>query len=76
MYPRDLTAIGIIFLILLTGSLIGALWERHDWHGGRCPACGHPWRYFDTDSQGGRGYACDGCEKTIWISWPVDRQAR
>jgi hypothetical protein len=27
------------------------------------------WKFFDNDSQGGRGYECEGCKRTIWISW-------
>lgn len=72
-------------IILIALAALGAmlcLGLAHDWlswNGGRC-ACGHHWRYFDTDSQGGRGYTCPGprgasCHKTIWISYPVDRDS-
>ena len=47
--------------------------EKEDWNNGVCPWCGHNWRYFDTDSQGGRGYICDNCGRDIWISYNVDK---
>ena len=60
--------LGIICLMLL-----GAIWaycmEKKDWNNGSCPDCNIEWRNFDMDSQGGRGYTCDKCDKTIWISW-------
>lgn len=47
--------------------------ERKDYNNGFCPKCGHPWRYFDSDSQGGRGYCCDKCGNVIWVNFPVDK---
>ena len=38
--------------------LAGNEWDRRRWNGGRCHRHGRVWRYFDTDSQGGRGYRC------------------
>lgn len=26
-------------------------------------------KYFDTDSQGGRGYCCDKCKYFTWVSY-------
>ena len=41
---------------------------------GKCPDCDAPWRYYDTDSQGGRGYTCDTCPRGVWVSYPgIDR---
>lgn len=48
--------------------------EKQDWNEGCCPQCGDEWRHFDCDSQGGRGYCCDKCDTTIWISYRVDRR--
>ena len=49
--------------------------EKREWNGGVDPASGEPWRYFDTDSQGGRGYEAGG--RHIWISWPgIDGKKR
>lgn len=53
------------FLVL---GLIGSRLERREWNNGICKQTGQPWRYFDTDSQGGRGY--NSGQYYIWISWP------
>lgn len=49
--------------------LIAAMVERRRWNKGHC-ACGHRWRMFDTDSQGGRMYKCDACKSYVDISYP------
>jgi len=63
-----MTVIGIILVVMLTGALWGISSERKAWNGGICHQTGKPWRYFDTDSQGGRGYESGG--HYTWISWP------
>lgn len=68
--------IGVGVGLLLVMVLGGAWCYRHEkrlWNAGHCLEDGSPWRHFDTDSQGGRGYKCEHghCE---WISWPVDRR--
>lgn len=67
----------ILLLILLIAVPFGIIYarqsEKKDWNKGYCPKCGAKWRYFDIDSQGGRGYCCDKCRKYIWISYNVDR---
>lgn len=75
----------VIFLAIL---LIGPYHERKRWNEGKCRKHGNIWKYFDTDSQGGRGYNCDmprahttdrhgrqtALECTTWISYgSVDR---
>jgi hypothetical protein len=55
----------------------GASSERRAFNGGVCPTCKKPLRWFDTDSQGGRGYSCRDCDYTCWVSYPwVDRKYR
>lgn len=53
----------------------GMFWARYQdrklWNKGYCPRCFGRWEYFDMDSQGGRGYKCEG-NHTAWISWGVD----
>ena len=65
----------IVLVVIAVWLLIGA-WaasrERRIWNNGIAPS-GLPWDRFDTDSQGGRGYA-DGFGNFCWISWPVDRK--
>lgn len=48
--------------------------EKKLWNNGFCMSCKNEWEYFDTDSQGGRGYKCR-CGGCIWISYPVDVKA-
>lgn len=61
----------IIFIALsFILILLGISWERWDWNKGKCRECGGNWRYFATDSQGGRGYMCDKCCNVIWVSYP------
>lgn len=63
--------IGVIVVCWIALIIFARSREAMDWNGGYC-TCGKPWRYFDTDSQGGRGYKCDDCHQTIWISYNVD----
>lgn len=53
-------------ILLLNG--IGAHLEARDYNKGTCRRCGGHFHHFDTDSQGGRGYICDGCGLTTWVS--------
>ena len=63
-----------IFITILVVSFLfymgysGYTSERKDWNNGISPI-GENWRYFDTDSHGGRGYT-DSEDNTIWISYP------
>lgn len=69
----------IIFLIIVLIIVVfGPLWcisrEHKDFNNGVCPKCGKQLRNFDMDSQGGRGYICDNCDYTTWVSYNrVDR---
>lgn len=56
---------GGIFFVMVCA----ALRERHQWGGGHC-RCGHRWRMFDMDSQGGRMYKCDACGSYVDVSYP------
>lgn len=63
----------IIFGAVLAFFTISYASYRHEkkiWNKGICRECNSEWEYFDTDSQGGRGYKCQ-CDKfhTIWIGW-------
>lgn len=65
--------IGLILLIILGGFWARAR-EKKAYNGGKCPDCKTLWRYYDTDSQGGRGYTCDTCPRGVWVSYPgIDR---
>ena len=43
-------------------------YEKKAWNNGTCQETGQKWKYFDTDSQGGRGYKSGEC--VIWVSYP------
>ena len=64
----------LIVLFALVPGVFALAWylDKIEWNGGKCRSHDRRWIYFDTDSQGGRGYKCapmvrDGC--STWISW-------
>ena len=66
--------LGIIIISILVVLFIGCLYlcyhiEKKHFNNGICPRCGNTLHYFDTDSQGGKGYTCDNCNYTTWVSW-------
>lgn len=61
-------AIYIVFIAILWIS------EVIEFNKGKCRHCGGWFEYFDTDSQGGRGYVCEKCGNVIWIGFPVDKR--
>jgi hypothetical protein len=63
-----MTAYWLIVAFLLGGALGASMAERRAWNRGICRQTGEPWVYFDTDSQGGRGYKSG--KHCTWISWP------
>jgi len=69
----------IIFLgliaVVMYGTYKNYLNEKKQWNDGICPETGRPWKLFEIDSQGGRGYISSKGEvtKRIWISWKVDK---
>lgn len=77
MIPEMILGIMIPGIVILTVMAIGGIWQRRNeklqWNGGVCAASGKPWKLFDYDSQGGRGYT-DG-ENYCWISYRVDSPA-
>jgi len=62
----------VFFAIIVFSIIVFLAWffERMQWNDGICGNCNNPWVYFDTDSQGGRGYKCKNCGNVVWISWP------
>jgi predicted RNA-binding Zn-ribbon protein involved in translation (DUF1610 family) len=60
-----------IVALFVGGAIIS---ESIDYNNGYCPHCNEKLRHFDCDSQGGRGYTCDNCDYTIWVSYKcIDR---
>ena len=64
----------IVYAMILGILAIGVSGYRSEkklWNGGQCFKCQAPWRGFDMDSQGGRGYKCM-CQPylVLWVSYP------
>jgi len=68
--------VGLGLILLLFGGMVwaGAAIDRAAWK--RFRSCGHKPRLFDIDSQGGRGWTCDICGTSVWISWGADKEER
>jgi len=66
----------ILIMLFIGFSILAITSDKKEWNRGKCPVCDLKWRLFDVDSQGGRGYTCDKCDKTIWISYPVDKEVK
>jgi len=64
----------LLWLLFLAPICIGIQLDRTSWNGGICKQNGESWEYFDTDSQGGRGYKARNYH--TWISWPVDKRSK
>jgi len=58
-----------ILTMMFVGGFLAYRSEKRQWNLGLSPATNEPWQYFDTDSQGGRGYR-DSAGNYIWISYP------
>ena len=64
----------IILVGLFGGAFIARHYEKRDWNNGFCRKTGQPWKSFDMDSQGGRGYT-DGQGNYTWVSYNVDKKS-
>lgn len=65
-------ALWIIVIVLGATSAaagIGMAIEGYHFNKGKCRRCGATLNFFDIDSQGGRGYVCDKCGYTTWVSY-------
>jgi DNA-directed RNA polymerase subunit RPC12/RpoP len=70
MDSEILQIIILLFAIAIFFIVTAVLYERYErklFNNGICPRCGFPLIYFDTDSQGSRGYSCKRCNHTVWI---------
>jgi hypothetical protein len=61
----------LFFMLILFVGIFGYIRERRIWNGGICKISNKPWKFFDTDSQGGRGYS-DGEGNDCWLSYRLD----
>ena len=60
-----------VTVFLITVALLMRRFEKRLWNSGICRISGLPWKLFDKDSSGARGYK-DGVGNSTWISWGVD----
>ena len=72
--------LGLIFVMLILSSLgvigfiVGPRLEKEKFNNGICKRCGNKLVNFDMDSLGARGYTCEKCGYTTWVSYNrVDR---
>jgi hypothetical protein len=61
----------VILLVMTICGIRQRFIEKKIWNGGISSTSGKPWKIFDYDSHGGRGYT-DG-ENYCWISYNVDK---
>lgn len=61
----------VVIFFMLGIFLIGYLTERKYYNKGICPKCGEKLKFFDMDSQGGRGYKCPKCKYITWVSYSL-----
>lgn len=68
---------GIIFCVVGLFAIVIII-ARHSeskqFNRGKCLLCDNKLSQFSTDSQGGRGYICDKCGYTVWVSYNVDKK--
>ena len=69
MEIMEVFALFTILFIMISGMLASRR-EKHTWNNGICRNNGLPWEYFDTDSQGGRGYRAG--EAYCWQTYGHD----
>lgn len=74
MSTLALIVFGSFFGFALFALTVGVICQFRDWNNGVSRYDGSPWQYFDTNSQGGRGYV-DSSDNYIWIDVPfLDRK--
>lgn len=69
--------LGAMFVAGIMAAIIGIILESINFNKGFCSHCNTKIEYFDTDSQGGRGYKCPLCGRMVWVSYGfVDKKRR
>ena len=64
-----MTPIIVIIAIVALTAVIACGLEYMGFNRGYCRHCGRRLKLFDIDSQGGRGYICDACRYSTWVSY-------
>ena len=58
----------ILIIILIIITTIAIIIEKRNYNKGICRICGKELKFFDMDSQGGRGYICPNGH-TVWVTY-------
>ena len=61
----------IILTIIAIMTIIEIYIANKQFNKGICPKCGEKLKFFDMDSQGGRGYKCPKCKYITWVSYSL-----
>ena len=56
----------VLFLIML---IVAIRCERQDYNNGICTICGNDLKFSHKDDRGCRGYKCEKCKYTVWVSY-------
>jgi len=76
--PVSEIVFGFTIVLLLAGLIIFARRnEKKKWNNGVCLDCevNLTLPAIMVDSQGGRGWTCPKCGRTVWVSYNVDKKA-
>lgn len=68
------TIVVLSFLAFMLYGIIRCICnEKKAYNNGICTKCGGKLYYFSTDIYGRRGYHCEHCGKTIWMSFNISK---
>ena len=66
--------VGSLFITLIISLVMFARSnEKKRFNNGVCPECFTKLNLFDYDSGYARGYVCDNCHYTVWVSYSIDK---
>lgn len=66
----ELLIVALALLVFFGVMALARRSEKKSYNNGICNECGTKLYHFDNDSQGGRGYVCNECNYTTWVSYP------
>ena len=64
----------ILFVIWLGAIFVFAYQDRRYFNHGVCRYCGEKVEHVDTDSQGGKLWACPRCGFKFWTNWVFNHE--
>lgn len=62
----------ITLLAIIAFKYLMIKMDDQKWNNGHCPRCGRKWRFYMKNPDGKRGYTCDHCGNSIWVSSNID----